>query len=81
MGSSSVIIIDDKVLPDEKPPVDAGAEYTTGLSLAMLAIFKAHERHEGEWRKLLGDAGYEIKTIKKYTDFGDSIIIAAAVQK
>lgn len=77
MNSSSVLIIDDKVLPDEKPAVDSGAEYTAGLSLAMLAMFNALERHEGQWRALLSEAGYEVKNIRKYTDFGDSIIIAA----
>lgn len=76
MNSSSVLVIDDKVLPDVKPPGDAGAEYTTGLSLAMLAMFKALERHEGQWRTLLDSAGYVTKDIRKFTDFGDSIIIA-----
>ena len=76
MDSSSRILIDDKVLPDEKP-IGGGMEYTAGLSLSMLAMFKALERRESQWRKLLGDAGYEIQAIRKFTDFGDSIIIAA----
>lgn len=75
MDSSSVLLIDDKVLPDEKP-LNGSVEYTAGLSLAMLVMFNALERREGQWRKLLGDAGYEVRGIRKYTDFGDSIIIA-----
>ncbi|KAF4637649.1 hypothetical protein G7Y89_g412 [Cudoniella acicularis] len=75
LSPSSVILIDDKVLPDEKP--EGGAvEYTAGLSLAMLVMFKALERRESQWRKLLGDAGLEIKAIRRFTDFGDSIIVA-----
>jgi hypothetical protein len=79
MDSSSVILIDDKVLPDEKPPGGA-VEYTAGLSLAMLVMFNAVERHERQWRKLLGDAGFEIQAIKKFTHFGDSIIVATKMR-
>lgn len=75
LDSSSVILIDDKVLPDEKPPGGA-VEYTAGLSIAMFAMFNAMERREGQWRKLLGDAGVEIREIRKFTDFGDSVIVA-----
>lgn len=67
-----MILIDDKVLPDGKP-----VEYTAGLNLAMLALFRGAERTEKQWRKLLGEGGYEIRAIKKFTDFGDSIIVAA----
>jgi hypothetical protein len=42
----------------------------------MLAMFKALERRESQWRKLLGDAGFEIREIKKFTDYGDSVIVA-----
>jgi hypothetical protein len=79
MDSTSVILIDDKVLPDEKPPGGA-VEYTAGLSLAMFVMFKGLERKEAQWRKLLDNAGYEIREIKKFTDFGDSIIVAAKKQ-
>jgi hypothetical protein len=75
MTSSSVILIDDKVLPDEKAP-GFSAEYPSALSLAMLVMFKALERRESQWRKLLADAGFKIRSIRKYTDFGDSIIVA-----
>jgi O-methyltransferase domain len=76
MTEHSILLIDDKVLPDEKPP-GGQAEYTAALSLAMLVMFKALERRESQWRKLLADAGYEIRAIKRFTDFGDSIIVAA----
>lgn len=115
MDSSSVILIDDKVLPDEKPGkwlrtsktfrirlsrklsgapecltgyetfrllqslswkvaiadmenyvAGAAVEYTAGLSLAMLVMFKAMERKEGQWRKLLDGAGYVIQDIKRW---------------
>ncbi|OBT49726.1 hypothetical protein VE04_09838 [Pseudogymnoascus sp. 24MN13] len=75
LSPSSVILIDDKVLPDAKPATGS-VEYTAGLSLAMKAMFNALERREGQWRTLLADAGLEIREIRRYTDFGDSIIVA-----
>ncbi|KAG3176827.1 hypothetical protein PC129_g25540 [Phytophthora cactorum] len=77
MGPNSVIVIDDKVLPDSKPPPDTpGVEYTAGLSLAMKVMFDALERREAHWRQLLASAGLEIREIRKFTDFDDSAIIA-----
>lgn len=76
MSKDSVILIDDKVLPDENPPGGA-SEYTAGLSIAMLVMFKSLERREAQWRTVLEDAGYEIRAIRRFTDFGDSIIMAA----
>jgi hypothetical protein len=74
MNAKSVIVIDEKVLSDVK---DGGVEeYTAGLSLCMLAVFKALERKEWQWRKLLGEAGLEIREIKKFTEHGDAVIVA-----
>lgn len=76
MDERSVIIIDDKVLSDDKPPPDApGVEYKTSLNLAMLAMFNAHERYETHWRRLIAEAGLEIKDIRKFTQFEDAVII------
>ncbi|KAF7561618.1 hypothetical protein G7046_g2514 [Stylonectria norvegica] len=72
MGPHSVVIIDDKVLPDEKPQPDMpGVEYTAGLSLAMKVMFDAMERREAHWRQLLTAAGLEIRGIRKYTKFNN----------
>lgn len=77
MGPDSVIIIDDKTLPDNKPPQGTpGVEYTAGLSIAMKVMFDAQERRESHWRELLGKAGLVIKDIRKFTKFEDSAIIA-----
>lgn len=77
MGPNSVIIIDDKTLPDEKPPQGTpGVEYTAGLSLAMKVMFDAQERRESHWRELLDKAGLVIKDTRKFTKFHDSVIIA-----
>lgn len=75
LSPSFVIIIDDKVFPDAKPATGS-VEYTAGLSLAMLTMFSALERREGQWRTLLADAGLEIREIRRFTDFGDSVIVA-----
>jgi hypothetical protein len=47
MNSSSVLLIGDKVLPDEKP-LGGSVEYTAGLSLAILVMFNAMERKESQ---------------------------------
>lgn len=77
LGPDSVIVLDDKVLPDEKPPADTpGVEYTAALSIAMKVMFDAQERREAHWRRLLDEAGLEIKDIRKYTKFDDAVVIA-----
>ncbi|GJN82284.1 hypothetical protein PLIIFM63780_005823 [Purpureocillium lilacinum] len=77
MGPDSVIVIDDKTLPDEKPPQGApGIEYTAGLSIAMKVMFDAQERRASHWRELLDRAGLAIKDTRKFTRFDDSAIIA-----
>lgn len=77
MDEKSVIAIDDKVLPDDKPQPDTpGVEYQSGLSLAMLMFFNAQERREAHWRRLLTRAGLVIKDIRKFTRLEDSIILA-----
>jgi hypothetical protein len=77
LGPNSCIVISEKVLPDDKPAADApGVEYSSGLSLAMYAVFKALERRRAHWYKLLDSAGLEIKEIRKVTHFDDSLIFA-----
>ncbi|KGQ03572.1 Sterigmatocystin 8-O-methyltransferase [Beauveria bassiana D1-5] len=78
MGPSSVIVIDDKCLSDDKPPQDApGVEYTAALSIAMKVLFNAQERREAHWRAMLSEAGLAIKHVRRFTKFEDSVIIAA----
>lgn len=72
-----MIVLDDKVLPDEKLLVGTpGVEYTTALSIAMKVMFDAQGRREARWRRLLDEAGLEIKDIRKYIKFGDAVVIA-----
>lgn len=64
MNDQSVLIIDDKILPDDKPDPDTpGVEYNTGLSLTMLMFFNAQERREAHWRRLIAEVGLVIKEI------------------
>jgi hypothetical protein len=72
MGQSSVLLIDDIVLSDEEPP----SEYIAGISLTMMALFTAYERRESQWRSLLDKTGLRITAIKRFTLFGESIIVA-----
>lgn len=73
MAASSVILINEKVLPDDTP--GDVSEYALGLSIVMLAMFNAIERKESQWRKLIDDASFEIKLMKRFTDFGDNVIV------
>lgn len=77
LGPHSIIVLDDKVLPDEKPPPGTpGVEYTAALSIAMKVMFDAQERREAHWRRLLEAAGLEIRDIRKFTRFDDAVVIA-----
>lgn len=77
LGHDSVIVIDDKVLSDNKPPAGTpGIEYTAALNIAMKVMFDAQERRETHWRRLLDQAGLRIKDIRKYTRFDDAVVIA-----
>ncbi|KAK7978671.1 hypothetical protein PG988_006161 [Apiospora saccharicola] len=77
MGPHSVILIDDKVLPDEKLPADSpGVEYTAALSLAMKVMFDSMERRESHWRDLLRQSGLFVQDIRKFTKFDDAVIVA-----
>jgi hypothetical protein len=75
MSKDSVILIDEKVLPNYKTDA-SGGEYTAALSLAMLSMFNALERREAHWRELLSEAGLQVRDIRRFTEFGDSLIIA-----
>ena len=69
MSKDSILLIDDKTLR-------SGTGYAAALSLLMLAMFKASERREPQWRRLLEEAGFRVCRISCYSDFGDSIIFA-----
>lgn len=77
MGPRSRVVIDEKCLPDEKPPPDApGVDYTASLSLGMKVIFNAQERREAHWRRLLGGAGLVVEDVRRFTANHDAVIIA-----
>ena len=76
MDKNSVIVIDDKTLPDEKPPPGtAGVEYTAGLGLAMKAMFDAQERRAAHWKELIAKTGLVMRDVRVFTKFADSAII------
>lgn len=72
-----MIVLDDKVLPDEKPPPGTpGVEYTAALSIAMKVMFDAQERREAHWRRLVEAAGLDVTDVRKFTQFDDAVVIA-----
>lgn len=72
MGTGSVILIDDMVLPS------TGAHYHAAtLDMMVMSALAAMERSEKQWQNLLDAAGLKIRNIYVYTeDFRDSIIVA-----
>jgi hypothetical protein len=76
MGAHSVLVIDDKVLPDDRlAPYEPGAEASAGLSLGMKMLFNTVERRENHWRRMLRGSGLVVRDIRWYTDFSDAVII------
>lgn len=63
----SRLYIDEKVFPDETAAGAASAEMST---------LGARERKQNKWRWLLDQSGMEIVEIRKFTELGDSVIIA-----
>ncbi|KAE8403184.1 S-adenosyl-L-methionine-dependent methyltransferase [Aspergillus pseudonomiae] len=72
MSSSSTLLINENVLPDDEP----STEYRASLSMTMMALFNTYERREGHWHRLLDKAGLTIKAIRRFSRHGDSILMA-----
>lgn len=73
MGESSVILIDEMVLPDIKASWQA-----TQLDLTMMAALGSLERTHEQWHKLVRSAGLRIVKIYPYNEsVHDSIIVVA----
>ena len=73
----SRLYIDERVLPNEQSDVDApSSEDNAALSLTTTVGSGAQERKEGKWRWLLDQAGMEVVEIRKFSELGDSVIIA-----
>ena len=82
MSNQSYLVVDEVAMPDIRSPTsNLEVEYAAGVNLVMLSFFMAYERRQGRWRKLLGDAGLEVKDIRVYSRFGNAAIIATKPQK
>lgn len=76
MGASSVILIDEMVLPDVKASWQA-----TQLDLTMMAALGSLERTHEQWQKLVQSAGLKIVKIYPYNEsVHDSIMVVAPVE-
>ena len=72
MSESSVILIDDMVLP-----IRATHWRSAQIDIAMMASLAGMERSEKQWTYLLDAAGLRIKRTYTYNlELGDSIIVA-----
>lgn len=70
MGSDSVLLIDDKVLPNK-----GVHRHAAMLDIAMVAQTGSLERTLSQWQTILGDGGCKILDIVTYTSEYDSILI------
>ncbi|KAL8767940.1 MAG: hypothetical protein Q9209_005728 [Squamulea sp. 1 TL-2023] len=71
MDDESILLVDDKVLPDVGASTVASA-----LDLGMMMCFAAMERTESQWKSLMGKVGMKVERIWRYTeDVGDSVLL------
>ncbi|CAJ2500564.1 Uu.00g034170.m01.CDS01 [Anthostomella pinea] len=73
MTDESVLLIDEMVLSKRDAPWQA-----TQLDMAMMTCLAAKERSEFEWRTLLGDAGFEVRSIRRYTEGCQDCVLVVA---
>lgn len=70
MGDTSVLLIDDMVLPNSGTHWHAAQ-----LDIVMMAALAARERTRQQWEELVPRAGLRIRKVYRYTEsLGDSII-------
>lgn len=71
MDAESILLVDDKVVPDMGASTVAAA-----LDLGMMCLFASMERTEGQWRGLMGKVGMRVEGVWKYTeDVGDAVML------
>lgn len=63
VAGQSVLLIDELVLPEKQAPLRESQ-----LDIEMFTHLSGAERTENEWRKLLCDAGFEVKRVRRYGD-------------
>lgn len=69
LGSDSVILIDDMVLPD------SGVHWhSTQLDITMMTTLASQERTTGQWHTLMEKVGLEIRNIYTYSSRCNCVI-------
>jgi demethylsterigmatocystin 6-O-methyltransferase len=74
MNESSIILLDEMALPNQK--VDW---FATQTDITMLTAFGSMERTEAQWHKLLESVGLKVQRICTYTHSHRLSIIAATL--
>ncbi|PHH64487.1 hypothetical protein CDD81_4562 [Ophiocordyceps australis] len=77
LGASSVLVIDEKVLPDVGSDEEASAEFVATMGINMLVLFRAQERRESHWRRLMEQAGLGVRQVRRYSP-GEAMMICAS---
>ncbi|KAL9637563.1 MAG: hypothetical protein Q9204_001823, partial [Flavoplaca sp. TL-2023a] len=71
MDTESVLLLDDKVVPDIGASMTASA-----LDLSMMCLFASMERTEKQWRALVESVGMRVDGLWTYTeDVRDSVLL------
>lgn len=72
VAGQSVLLIDELVLPEKEAPLRESQ-----LDIEMLVHLAGAERTERDWRKLLSDAGFDVRRVRYYgKDRMDGVIEA-----
>ena len=72
MGPSSVLLIDELIVPDTGASIMA-----TQSDITMMTVFGARERTKSEWLKLLDEAGLRIVETYEYdSEMGHGVVEA-----
>ena len=71
MDAESILLVDDKVVPDIGASMTASA-----LDLSMMCCFASMERTEKQWRGLVESVGMRVEGVWTYTeDVRDSVLL------
>ena len=76
MDPHSILLIDDLVIPSK-----GASRVVVQMDITMMALCGAKERTETEWRKLLGDVGFEMRKVHRYHPEIEFAVMEAVVAK
>lgn len=75
MDEKSVLLLDERVLPDV-----GTSTFAAGLDLQMMMLVAAQERSEKDWKALLGKVGLKMESLVRYMEEeADAVMLASPI--